>query len=107
MVNMADFYRTLGLSRDAGESDVKKAFRRIALECHPDRQSGLKCSISEIHLTSLLSLRPLELRSKYCTAGTQDPHQKSRHRLELDSRQQARHMTLSWMVRSPVQDKLK
>ncbi|MFZ1153583.1 MAG: J domain-containing protein [Solirubrobacteraceae bacterium] len=31
-----DPYEVLGLARDAGEQDVKKAFRRLARELHPD-----------------------------------------------------------------------
>jgi molecular chaperone DnaJ len=31
-----DPYEVLGVSRDAGEADVKKAFRRLARELHPD-----------------------------------------------------------------------
>jgi molecular chaperone DnaJ len=32
-----DYYEILGLSRDADEATLKKAYRRIALENHPDR----------------------------------------------------------------------
>ena len=32
-----DYYETLGLSRDADESEVKKAYRRLAMKYHPDR----------------------------------------------------------------------
>ena len=32
-----DYYDVLGISRDASEEDVKKAFRKLALEYHPDR----------------------------------------------------------------------
>ena len=32
-----DYYDVLGISRDATEEDVKKAFRKLALEFHPDR----------------------------------------------------------------------
>lgn len=35
-----DLYNILGVSKDASESEIKKAYRKIALECHPDRQSG-------------------------------------------------------------------
>ena len=31
-----DPYDVLGISRDASESEVKKAFRRLARELHPD-----------------------------------------------------------------------
>jgi molecular chaperone DnaJ len=31
-----DYYQVLGVSRDAGEGEIKKAFRRLARELHPD-----------------------------------------------------------------------
>src|SRR5947207_5855391 len=31
-----DYYELLGVTRDAGDSDIKKAFRRLARELHPD-----------------------------------------------------------------------
>jgi len=32
-----DYYEVLGLNRDAGEDEVKKAYRRLAMKNHPDR----------------------------------------------------------------------
>jgi molecular chaperone DnaJ len=35
----ADYYETLGVARNATPDDIKRAFRRLAMEYHPDRNS--------------------------------------------------------------------
>jgi curved DNA-binding protein len=35
-VEFKDYYRSLGVARDASEADIKKAFRKLAREHHPD-----------------------------------------------------------------------
>lgn len=34
-----DYYKELGVSRDASEKDIKKAFRKLAVQYHPDKNS--------------------------------------------------------------------
>ena len=35
-----DYYEVLGIGRDASEADLKKSYRRLAMQHHPDRNEG-------------------------------------------------------------------
>ena len=39
-----DYYQTLGVSRDAGEDDIRKAYRKLARKHHPDLNPGDKAA---------------------------------------------------------------
>jgi molecular chaperone DnaJ len=40
MASSRDYYETLGISRSASPDEIKRAFRKLAMECHPDRNPG-------------------------------------------------------------------
>jgi molecular chaperone DnaJ len=47
---VSEFYTLLGVARDASDADIKKAYRKMAMEYHPDRNSdpGAEAQFKEI-----------------------------------------------------------
>lgn len=44
-----DYYQTLGVDKGASKDDIKKAFRKLAHQYHPDKQGGDEARFKEIN----------------------------------------------------------
>jgi molecular chaperone DnaJ len=66
----ADYYDTLGVTRNASPDDIKRAFRRLAMQYHPDRNSeaGAEARFKEINEAYEVLSDP-ERRSTYDRFG--------------------------------------
>jgi len=42
-----DFYKILGVGRDASKQEITKAYRQLALKWHPDRHKEEKKAMAE------------------------------------------------------------
>ncbi len=67
---MSDFYVLLGVSRTASEMEIKKAYRKLAMEYHPDRNSAPEAEARFKEITEAYEvLRDPEKRSAYDRYG--------------------------------------
>ncbi len=77
MTQGKDYYKILGVSKDATQEEIKKAFRKLALKYHPDRHKGDKEAeerFKEINEAYAVLSDP-EKRRQYDTFGSQEFHQ--------------------------------
>ena len=67
---MSDFYTLLNAPRDASENDIKKAYRRLAMEYHPDRNDAPDAEARFKEITEAYEvLRDPEQRALYDRYG--------------------------------------
>ncbi len=73
-----DYYKTLGVSKEASAGELKKAYRKLALKYHPDRNQGDKAAearFKEINEAYAVLSDP-EKKQQYDTYGSTDFHQR-------------------------------
>ena len=67
---MSEFYDLLGVARDASETDIKKAYRKLAMEFHPDRNPAPEAEARFKEITEAYEvLRDPQKRAAYDRYG--------------------------------------
>ena len=67
---MSEFYALLGVARDASESEIKKAYRKLAMEFHPDRNPAPEAEAKFKEITEAYEvLRDPQKRAAYDRYG--------------------------------------
>jgi len=64
-----DYYSILGVSKDASDEEIKKAFRQKAHQYHPDKRGGDEAKFKEVN-EAYQTLGNKEKRSQYDQFGT-------------------------------------
>jgi curved DNA-binding protein len=73
-----DYYKTLGVNKNATDAEIKKAYRKLAMKYHPDHAKGDKAAeerfkkISEAYAV----LSDKQKRQEYDTFGSEGFHQR-------------------------------
>ena len=67
---MSEFYSLLGVARDASEAEIKKAYRKLAMEYHPDRNPSPEAEAKFKEITEAYEiLRDPQKRAAYDRYG--------------------------------------
>jgi curved DNA-binding protein len=69
---MKDYYKTLGIEKNASAEDIKKAFRKLAHEHHPDKKAGNEAKFKEVN-EAYSVLSDAGKRKQYDTFGSAGP----------------------------------
>ena len=66
-----DYYKILGVAKTSSDEEIKKAYRRLAHEFHPDKKGGSADKFKEIN-EAYQVLGSREKRATYDQFGTAD-----------------------------------
>ncbi len=68
MANSKDYYQILGVPRTASQDEIKKAYRKLAHEHHPDKKTGDEAKFKEVNEAYQVLSDP-QKRSNYDNFG--------------------------------------
>ncbi len=75
MAAKRDYYEILGVDKNASQEDIKKAYRKLAKECHPDlhpNDKGAEARFKELNEANEVLSDP-DKRARYDRFGHDDP----------------------------------
>lgn len=67
-----DYYKILGIEKNASKEDIKKAFRKLAHQYHPDKKEGDEAKFKEVN-EAYTVLSDDQKRQQYDTFGSAGP----------------------------------
>lgn len=69
-----DYYSTLGINKNASQEEIKKAYKKMSMQHHPDRTGGDDSKFKEIN-EAYQTLNDPKKKQMYDQFGTSDPRQ--------------------------------
>ena len=69
-----DYYSTLGINKNASQDEIKKAYKKMSMQHHPDRTGGDDSKFKEIN-EAYQTLNDPQKKQMYDQFGTTDPRQ--------------------------------
>jgi DnaJ family protein C protein 17 len=85
-----DPYDALGVAPDAVEKDIRKAYRKLSLKCHPDKNPGPEAA-EMFHTISLaLAILTSPEKRKFVDGKLATARAQAARRAEMDSKRKAK-----------------
>ncbi len=68
----ADYYKILGVSRSASTADIKKAYRKLSLKYHPDKNSSPEAASKFAEISNAYDVLSDEQKREVYNRGGED-----------------------------------
>ena len=85
IMHIDSYYDILGVAKDSSQDDIKKAYRKLALRLHPDKNVAPGASEAFKRLNKAFTcLSDVEKRKKYDLSGTEEPSTPTYHSSQFE-----------------------